>query len=39
MWIHFAYEVWTAYEKNAVNSKLQKAKVRLAKYETNNEVY
>ncbi|MBS1687834.1 MAG: hypothetical protein JSS96_03855 [Bacteroidetes bacterium] len=34
-----ADEVWTAHEKNAVNSKLEKAKVRLSKYENNSEVY
>lgn len=34
-----ADEVWTPREKNSVNSKLEKAKLRLAKYENNSEVY
>lgn len=31
--------VWTPKEKNAINSKLERAAKRLRKYKTNNEVY
>ncbi len=34
-----ADDVWTAKEKNAIHSKLERAEKRLRKYKTNNEIY
>ena len=34
-----ADDVWTAKEKNAIHSKLERAEKRLLKYKTNNEIY